>query len=108
MTRVLSYDHGPANNEIIYEKVSLSDNILQNYVGTYIGKNTGEVTVSLDNNQLQLKAGKMESTLYAKSTNTFFHKSAPLTFEFILGDAGMTEKLFVIEKGKVVEELIKQ
>ncbi|MCK8522861.1 nuclear transport factor 2 family protein [Aquimarina sp. D1M17] len=107
MTRVLSYDHQPAPQNTDKTTISLSLEILKNYVGKYQAPQTGLVQISIANNALKVNAGKMEAIIFPETENMFFNKENPLTFEFIKGSNNKILKLIVREKGKVVEEATK-
>ncbi|MEM1001589.1 MAG: DUF3471 domain-containing protein, partial [Bacteroidota bacterium] len=106
--RVVSYNHRtkPVVKDI--QSVMVPTSILESYAGNYLGRNTGEVLVTVNGNDLQIKAGQMNSTLKAISNNIFSHPEAPLTFEFVNNEDGSIEKFLVREDGKIVEEAIKQ
>lgn len=108
MTRVLSYDHKnpPQNTE--KSEISLSDNILNIFVGEYLAPNSGTITITKKDHLLQIKAGKMLATVYPQSESLFFSKENPLTFEFIKGDTGKIIKMVVREQGNIVEEALKK
>ncbi|WP_298546458.1 DUF4440 domain-containing protein [uncultured Aquimarina sp.] len=104
MTRVLSYDHQPAPQNTDKKEISLSNKTLNKYIGTYQAPQTGTVIVTTKNNLLEIKAGKMEATVYPQKENLFFHKQSSLTFEFIKDNNGVISKMIVRENGQVVEE----
>lgn len=104
MTRVLSYDHQPAPQNTDKKEISLSDEILKQYVGTYQAPQTGTVIVTKKDNILEIKAGKMEAIVYPQKENLFFNKQNPLTFEFIKDTNEVVYKMIVRENGQIVEE----
>ncbi|WP_299211353.1 DUF4440 domain-containing protein [uncultured Aquimarina sp.] len=104
MTRALSYDHQPAPQNADKKEISLSDEILNQYLGTYQAPQTGTVTITKKDNLLEIKAGKMEAIVYPQKENLFFHKQSPLTFEFIKDDKGIISKMIVRENGQIAEE----
>jgi len=104
MTRVLSYDHQPAPQNTDKKEISVTDEILAQYLGTYQAPKTGTVVVSKKGNLLQITAGKMEMIVYPQSKNLFFHKQSPLTFEFVKDAQDTTIKFIVRENGNIAEE----
>ena len=108
MTRVLSYDHKAIPQNTDKKEILLTNNILNTFVGEYIGTSTGTIIISKSGSQLQIKAGEMLIIVYSHSESLFFHKEKPLTFKFIKNSKGQVFKLLVIEKGNIVEEAIKK
>ncbi|AXT54203.1 DUF4440 domain-containing protein [Aquimarina sp. AD1] len=104
MTRVLSYDHQPAPQNTDKKEISLSDNILNKYIGTYQAPQTGTVIITKEEQHLEVNAGKMNAIVYPQTENLFFHKQSPLTFEFIQDKNSVVSKMIVRENGKIVEE----
>ncbi|WP_159092232.1 DUF4440 domain-containing protein [Aquimarina sp. Aq107] len=104
MTRVLSYDHQPAQQNTDKKEISLSDNILNKYIGTYQGPQTGTVIITKKEQHLEINAGKMNAIVYPQTENLFFHKQSPLTFEFIQDKNSVVSKMIVRENGQIVEE----
>lgn len=101
MSRVLSYDHGPApfvNKRIA---VTVPASVLKKYVGTYDGTNTKQAKVTVRDNLLNMVIGGNTYVMYPSAENIFFSKDRDLTFEF------SGNKMIVREKGSVVEELKK-
>lgn len=107
ISRVLSYDHKQISENSKKKEIFVSESILENYIGQYRGPQTGLVTISKKNNQIEMNAGKMKFIIYAQSETLFFHKESPLTFEFIKNDKNQVIKFIVREQGKIVEEAIK-
>ncbi|WP_219008347.1 DUF4440 domain-containing protein [Aquimarina litoralis] len=107
MTRALSYDHQPAPQNTDKKEVSVSDKILDQYIGTYKAPQTGTVVITKKNKVLEIKAGKMQSIVYPQTESLFFHKQSPLTFEFVKDENKIVSKMVVRENGKVVEEASK-
>ncbi|WP_271766059.1 nuclear transport factor 2 family protein [Aquimarina algiphila] len=104
MTRVLSYDHQPAPQNTDKKEISISDEILTQYVGTYEAPKTGTVSITKKEHLLEIKAGKMQAIVYPQSENHFFHKQSPLSFEFIKNAEGNVDKFIARENGAIVEE----
>ncbi|WP_378183950.1 DUF4440 domain-containing protein [Aquimarina sp. SS2-1] len=104
MTRVLSYDHQPAPQNVDKKEISLSNEILNTIIGTYQAPQTGTVVITKKNNLLEIKAGKMQALVYPQTENLFFHKQSPLTFEFVKDNEGKISKMIVRENGLIAEE----
>ncbi len=104
MSRVLSYDHQPVPYQNKKTAITVSEKILTGYVGKYNAPQTGEVTISKNDNGLEMQAGKMQMTLYPQSKTLFFHKKSSLTFEFVEDVNGSVIKMIVRENGNIVEE----
>ncbi|WP_299439997.1 DUF4440 domain-containing protein [uncultured Aquimarina sp.] len=104
MTRVLSYDHKPAPQNTDKKEISLSDETLNLYIGTYQAPQTGTVVVTKKDNHLEINAGKMQAFIYPQTETLFFHKQSPLTFEFTKGEKGVISKMIVRENGQIAEE----
>ncbi|WP_405207617.1 DUF4440 domain-containing protein [Aquimarina sp. LLG6339-5] len=104
MTRVLSYDHQPTPQNTDIKEISLSDNILNKYIGIYQAPKTGTVVITNKGQLLEINAGKMNAIVYPQTENLFFHKQSPLTFEFIKDKNGKVSKIVVRENGQIVEE----
>lgn len=101
MSRVLSYNHGPAPYTNKRTTVAVSSTVLKKYVGTYNGSQTKDAKVTTGKDMLNLVIGGNTYLLYPSSENMFFAKDRDLTFEFT------GNKITVREKGNVVEELVK-
>lgn len=100
MTRVLSYDHRPAPSG--RTAVTLSQELLRTYAGTYKGEQTGVSRIDAGQGVLTMTTNGKQFTLYPEKENLFFMKERDLTFEFT--KTGMTVK----EKGEIAEELVKE
>ncbi len=107
MTRVLSYDHQPAPQNTDKKAISLSDEILNKYIGTYQAPQTGTVVITKKDNLLEIKAGQMQAIVYPQTETLFFHKQSPLTFEFMKDGKGVISKMIVRENGQIAEEALK-
>ncbi len=107
VTRVLSYDHQMEVTPSASVQIKVSKEILKSYAGNYKAPQTGLVSISVKNEALEMKSKDMEATLYPESPSIFFHKQAPLTFEFIRNNDGSVLKLIVRENGTIVEEAVK-
>ncbi len=108
MTRILSYDHGPAIKNPPAEELVLPVENLAPFVGSYLTSSGDEAQISLLNDQLHLRTDQMEMTLYALSESKFYSKEAPLTFDFVESSQGVVEKMIVNENGKPVDEALKK
>lgn len=98
MSRVLSYDHGPAPYVNKRREVALDKKEIRSYEGNYQSKNTGLLTVKAVAGSLQLIIEDKVFKLSAEAKNLFFVPDRDLTFEF-LGD-----RLVIRERGKIVDE----
>lgn len=107
MSRVLSYDHQKASKNSNALSIELSMSSMKSLAGTYKAPNTGTITISIENNRLRMKAGKMSSELFAQSETSLFIKEAPLRFKFEKDSNGKVVKFTVFENGKAVEEAVR-
>ncbi|MEJ1236594.1 nuclear transport factor 2 family protein [Chryseolinea sp. T2] len=98
MSRVISYDHGPAPYVNKRVEVKLSKKELAEHVGSYMAPNAGRCTVTQSNGLLALEIGDKTYELHPESRNLFFQTNRDLTFEFV------DNKMIVRENGDVVEE----
>ena len=103
MSRVLSYDHQKSGGNSNKPSTPLSMSAAKALAGTYKAPNTGIVTISIEKNTLRIKAGKLNSELFAQSDTSLFIKDAPLSFKFVKDAEGKAIKLIVYENGKAVE-----
>lgn len=104
MTRVLSYDHGPAPYINKRKALTLPAEVLQTYTGKYKGTQTGAAFIKTDAGSLLLQIGDKKFPLYAEKENLFFSKERDLTFEFVK-EGNKVVKMLVRERDEVVEEL---
>lgn len=102
MSRILSYDHGPAPYVNRRTEVKLSKKELESRTGTYLAPNAGTCRVTRSGNLLVLGIGDKQYYLHPESRSLFFQVDRDLTFEFT-GD-----KLIVREFGDVVEEAVRK
>ncbi|MEI9920906.1 MAG: nuclear transport factor 2 family protein [Bacteroidota bacterium] len=107
MTRILSYDHGPAVKPVTRKEIKLPVNTLKRYVGKYLTPQSGECDVQTGDNILNLNIGDQKYVLFPFSENSFFVKDRDLTFEFSKNDKGVL-KMIVRENGNIVEEAVRQ
>jgi len=108
MSRILSYDHGPAPYVNKRKAIRLADKTLDQFAGLYIAPQAGICNVQRESDLLHLFIGDQKYILYAQSDIMFFLKDRDLTFEFIKGQKGDISKVIVRENGNVVEEAIKK
>jgi hypothetical protein len=107
MSRILSYDHGPATNLIKRKAITLPPKTLSRFVGNYTGSKFGAGEVKIDNGQLVLIVGGNRIDLLPESDSSFFVADRDLTFEFISDDKGSVKKIVIRENGSVVDEFDK-
>lgn len=108
MSRILSYDHGPAPYINKRKEIQLSAKVLNQFVGKYKGAQSGTVIIQKENDLLIFVSDNKKSIFYPETQNLFFMKERDLTFEFIKNSGDKDYKLVVREHGEVVEELSKQ
>lgn len=103
MSRVLSYDHGPAKYINRRKEITLTRKMLQSYEGTYKGPQSGEIKVSVKDKHLSLTIGSKSFEIYPETEGVFFMKERDLTFRFI-NDDKLGKKVVICEFGDIVEE----
>ncbi|MEL6812208.1 MAG: nuclear transport factor 2 family protein [Bacteroidota bacterium] len=108
LKRAFSYDHKMQTPDRKSQEISVSQNILQSFTGTYQAPKSGTVIISAKENSLHLKAEGMEAVIYPISKTEFAHKQAPLVFKFVKDDHDKVTRFIVIENGSPVEEAIKK
>jgi hypothetical protein len=101
MSRILSYDHGPAPYVSNRKVVVLNEKSLMRYDGKYQGPQSGLCEIKHADGLLTLKIGNNNFNLQPESETTFFLKERDVTFEF------KENKMIVREQGKIVEEAIR-
>lgn len=104
MSRILSYDHGPAPYKNQRKTIKLTTTLLNEFEGQYKAPHSGVCRVDRQNDLLQLSIMGSTYILYPESSTTFFMKDRDLTFEFERNTKGKISKLIVRENGKIVEE----
>lgn len=104
MTRVLSYDHGPAPYINKRKAITLPADVLRTYAGKYKGPQTAAMTITAEAGSLIMLIGDKKFSLYAEKENLFFSKERDLTFEFIK-KGNEVIKVIVRERDEVTEEL---
>lgn len=102
MTRVLSYNHHPANEDKTV--IEISDDKLEQWTGTYKASDGAMITVQRQEHVLMLNVGDKGFTLYPLSENIFFVKERNLVFEFTKDTNNQPLKLIVKENGNIVEQ----
>lgn len=106
MTRILSYDHGPASRKNQKKEITLSNTVLDQFTGTYKGPKTGIIKIQRENGFLKASTANSVLTLYAETDNRFFVKDRDLSFEFTKKVENKISKMVVHENGQVVEEAV--
>jgi hypothetical protein len=104
MSRILSYDHGPAPYINKRKAMTISAAALKQFAGKYKGPQAGTISIAPGNNQLNMYIGGKVSILYPETTNRFFMKERDITVEFVSDQKGKPSKLVVRENDAVVEE----
>jgi hypothetical protein len=108
MSRIFSYDHGPAPYVNHRKVVKLGDKILDQFAGQYLAPQSGVCKVQKETDLLHLIIGDQKYILYPQSDNIFFVKDRDLTFEFVKNQKGNISKMTVRENGNVVEEAVRK
>jgi len=104
MSRVISYDHGPAPYMNSRKEIRLTTYILNMYAGKYNSVKNGVVTIQSQDTTLALLVGNQKFILYPETTNMFFTKERDLTFEFVKNEKNKIAKMIVHENGAIAEE----
>ncbi len=105
MTRILSFDHGPAPYANEKKAVTLTAQQLQAWAGKYKGPQS-DLEVVVKEGRLEMIAGNNTAALYPESPDTFFMRERDLTFTFSRKE--QTTELTVRENGQEVEVLVRQ
>ena len=105
MSRILSYDHGPALYVNLRKEVKVSPRILNQYIGRYEGPVSGTLSIQTEQKSLILVVKGTKFYLYPSSENQFFFKDRDLTFDFLKDEKSNSYKLIVRENGEISEEL---
>jgi hypothetical protein len=119
MSRVLSYDHGPAQYINQRKEIAVSDGAMHAFTGTYKGPNSGLAEVTVENGHLLLTIGKGKFALYPETESRWFMRERDLTFTFVgngpapakpdkPAQSAKPAKLVVRENGDIAEELLRQ
>lgn len=107
MSRILSYDHGPAPYKNPRKPIKLTAAILNQFVGQYTGPQAGLCKVQMENDVLHLLIGDNKYVLYPETNTRFFVTDRDLIFEFAENKDAKISKLIVRENGKIVEEAVR-
>ena len=108
MTRILSYDHGPAPYINKRKEIQLPAKDLSQFVGKYNGTQSGTISISREKNLLILVHNDNKTAMYPEAKNLFFMKERDISFEFTRDKNNVIDKLIVRENGNIAEELLKQ
>ncbi len=103
MSRILSYNHHPADYINKRKEVILPEVRLSALTGRYVSKEQGSMNVQKGNGVLILTAGNNSFTLYPQADTLFFTKERDLVFEFVLQN-GKPLKMIVRERGAIADE----
>ena len=106
MTRILSYDHGPApyiNNK---KEIKLANNVIDQFAGKYEGPQSGQLIIRREKSYLILLNKNKQLTLFPEAENRFFLKDRDVTFEFIKNEKNKISKMIVRENDEIVEEAV--
>ncbi len=104
MTRVLSFDHGPAPYVSERKEVKLTPAQLQQLAGTYKGP-MSDLKITTSREWLILHTGKSLVPIFPESDTVFFMKERDLTFTFTRDANGKPVQLTVRENGQIAETL---
>lgn len=107
MSRILSYDHGPAPYVNKRTAIKLAGQYLRRYAGEYVGPHA-KVVIRSDKGSLLMLSGDQRMILFPQSKTSFFAKERDLTFEFVTDSHGKVTKMLVRENGELVEETLPQ
>ncbi len=75
MSRILSFDHGPAIKENKRKEIVLPASTLSGYAGKYKGPQSGTVEILTANDGLILQTGNEKFKLYPEKQNLSFPKN---------------------------------
>jgi ketosteroid isomerase-like protein len=104
VSRVLSYDHGPAKVDIKLAEVQVPAPVLARLAGTYTAKDKMVLVVKPAGNHLMVDAGGSTFELLPMSENTFFMKSRDIKVAFSVDKEGKGQGLVVREHDAIVAE----
>ena len=82
MSRVFSYDHGPAAFDNPKQAIELTEKELKKFTGKYLSDSNDQITVELKKDHLELQAMGKTFILYPDSQDSFFTKERDLSFHF--------------------------
>lgn len=106
MSRILSYDHGPAPYINKKKEIKLANNTINQFVGKYEGPQSGSIIIKREKGYLILLIKNKQSTLYPEAESRFFMKDRDLTFEFIKNEKNKISKMIIRENDEIVEEAV--
>lgn len=106
ISRVLSYDHGPAPIVNERKEILLSEESLRQHAGIYEAPKTGKCIVTSKDNYLNLIIGDKVFILHPETETKFFVTERDLTFEFV--HASGKNKMIVRENNLLVEEAVQK
>jgi hypothetical protein len=106
MSRVLSYDHGPAPWVNERTEILLREESLRQHAGIYEAPKTGKCVVTTKDNYLNLVIGNKVFMLHPETETKFFVTDRDLTFEFVHDQALGKNKMIVRENNILVEEAV--
>ena len=104
VSRVLSFDHGPARTDNPRPEAVVSAAQLDQLAGHYVEKDGQSMEIKRDGGRLTMASGPSVLVLKAAGLDEFFAADRPLTMTFTRDGAGKGRTLTVREKGKVVAE----
>jgi Domain of unknown function (DUF4440) len=102
MSRMLSYDHGPAPYVNHRKSIKIIHSVMDQFIGQYLAPQAGICNVRREGDQLCLTVGEEKYLLHPLSEHIFFVKDRDLTFDFVKTQ-GKVSKMTVRENGKIVE-----
>lgn len=108
MSRVLSFDHGPAGKQTDRAEAHVPAAQLDKLAGHYVEKDGAFMNIKRDGKRLSLDSGKTVFVLKAAGKDEFFASDRPLTMMFTRDRAGKGHKLTVREEGKVVAVAVRR
>ena len=108
LSRVLSYDHGPAPIGNERKEISLHEESLRQHAGIYEAPKTGKCIVTTKDNYLNLVIGDKVFMLHPETETKFFVTDRDLTFEFVHDNALGKNKMIVRENNLLVEEAVQK
>jgi hypothetical protein len=108
MSRVFSYDHGPAPYVNGRKKITVNQQTLKRHVGNYHASQTGLCVVNEEQGCLNLIIGDKRFLIVPETESMFFMTDRDLTFEFVTDSSSKKRKMIVRENGKVVDEAIEK
>lgn len=104
MSRIFSYDHGPARYVNKRKEIYLTTTILDQFVGEYAAPHSGLCRIQRENDFLYLVIRDKKYHLHPQSDKSFFVTDRDLVFEFTKDVRGNISNMTVRENGNIVEE----